>query len=255
MNLWGIIRHSAAFVPIITYSSERGRMTKQPSGKTTRMTRKHPEGSRPGRRSADPKEAYTTEQLAEIGAITLIWNHIDDFVDWLLHIALGTPISVLWEVGRAIGDTEAKLDLLKTLASRSRFLNDGARACIDVSFSAIREYKGYRNTIVHSVPFDADRGIALSMDRRANSKQTLVSQEALLSLYTRMKILFEELREIDLLFRLSNEQHDAIIFRDAQGNPIANDREGSALIQTARCQEKQKIRLALPPLPFFPEDA
>ena len=90
------------------------KQTKPPSGKTTRMIRKQPEHSQPGRRPIDPKIAYTTEQLAEIGAVTLIWNHIDDFVDWLLHVSLGTPITVVWAVGRTIGDIEAKLDLFNT---------------------------------------------------------------------------------------------------------------------------------------------
>jgi hypothetical protein len=74
-----------------------------------------------------PKDAYTTEQLAEIRAITLIWNHIADFVDWLLHVCLGSPIALLWAVGRSIGSLEAKLDLLTLGASRNNILDDPAR--------------------------------------------------------------------------------------------------------------------------------
>jgi hypothetical protein len=105
----------------------------------------------PGRRSTDPKTDYTKEQLAEIGAIAIVWNHIDDFVDWLVHICLGAPIALTWALGRSIGSIESKLDLLTLAASQSRILNDEARACIRESFSAIKEYKTYRDRIVHSV--------------------------------------------------------------------------------------------------------
>jgi hypothetical protein len=37
-----------------------------------RMSRKQPPDSKPGRRVVDPKEAYSAEQLAEVGAIVLM---------------------------------------------------------------------------------------------------------------------------------------------------------------------------------------
>jgi hypothetical protein len=228
--------------------------TKPPAGNTARMIRPQPTHSKPGRRPTDPKDAYTVEQLAEIGAIALIWNHIDDFVDWLIHACLGSPITLLWAVGRSIGSLEAKLDLLKLAASRNHILDDGARACIDSSTAAIREYKRYRDRIVHSTPYNVDLGIAHSMGRRANLTQSLVTHEALSSLYSRMKILLEELPEIDLLFRLSNEEDARRIYRGAVADPIAKRREHDVPIQTARCQERQKVRLALPPLPSFPDE-
>jgi hypothetical protein len=45
------------------------------------MSRRQPKTSRPGRRVEDPKEAYTVAQLAEVGAIALMWNQIDNFLD------------------------------------------------------------------------------------------------------------------------------------------------------------------------------
>jgi hypothetical protein len=57
-----------------------------------RMSRRQPPGSIPGRRVEDPKQAYTKERLEEIGAITLLWNQVDGFIDWLLQISLKLPI-------------------------------------------------------------------------------------------------------------------------------------------------------------------
>jgi len=225
-----------------------------PAGNTARMIRPQPEHSRPGRRPHDPKDAYTAEQLIEIGAIALIWNSIDDFVDFLLHICLGSPIALLWAVGRSIGSLDAKLELLELGAARSHVLDDAARACIANSFAAIREYKRYRDRIVHSVPYNADLGIAHSMDRRATLFQSLVTHEALSGVYLRMMILLDELPEIDFLFRLANEENARKIYKGALADPIERRRTRDVPIQTARCQERQKIRLALPPLPFFPDE-
>ncbi len=38
---------------------------------------------RPQKFESDPKKAYTAEQLAEIGAITLKWNQIEAHIDFI----------------------------------------------------------------------------------------------------------------------------------------------------------------------------
>jgi hypothetical protein len=55
-----------------------------PSGKE-RMKRKAPTdlSLRPQKFEFDPKTAYTAEQLAEIGAITLKWNQIEAHIDFI----------------------------------------------------------------------------------------------------------------------------------------------------------------------------
>jgi hypothetical protein len=77
------------------------------------MSRKLPKDAKPGRRPEDPKEAYTQEQLAEVGAIALIWNQIDNFLNFLIYIALQPPFYMLWEVGRRLRGTHAKIELLR----------------------------------------------------------------------------------------------------------------------------------------------
>jgi hypothetical protein len=218
-----------------------------------RMTRKQPVGATPGRRSEDPKEAYTTAQLAEVGAVVLIWNQINTFVDWLLHMALVLPHSMFWEVGPRIA-LENKINLLRIRAERSRLLNDDARACIKYSLDAIQEYNTFRNRIVHSVPFDADLGIAHMTSPRAEMHQVLVTTEALSALYQRMKLLLGELREIDVLYRLADDRST----HNARLRTISDPRERQRLltvpVHIARVQEVQKARRSLPPLPLFPED-
>ena len=57
---------------------KKGTGRKQPTGKEI-MRRRTPDdlSLRPARFEFDPKKAYTPEQLAEIGAITLKWNQVE----------------------------------------------------------------------------------------------------------------------------------------------------------------------------------
>jgi hypothetical protein len=67
-------------------SKESGRTPVKPlpSGQE-RMKRKAPTNLslRPQKFESDPKKAYTAEQLAEIGAITLKWNQIEAHIDFI----------------------------------------------------------------------------------------------------------------------------------------------------------------------------
>ncbi len=55
-----------------------------PTGREV-MKRKPPEDMRlrPAKFEFDPKKAYTSEQLAEIGAISLRWNQIEAHIDFV----------------------------------------------------------------------------------------------------------------------------------------------------------------------------
>jgi hypothetical protein len=88
----------------------------------------------------------------------------------------------------------------------------------------------------------------------ANPTQSLVTLEALSGVYTLMRTLLDELPEIDLLFRLSNEKDAKHVYRGALADPVTTRRGREIPIQTARCQERQKVRLALPLLPVFPDE-
>jgi hypothetical protein len=93
------------------------------------------------------------------------------------------------------------------------------------------------------------------MDRKAKMYQSLVTIEALSATYDRMKLLLDELPEIDLLFRLSNEEDARRVYQADTADPIARRRDHDVPSQTNRCRERQKLRLSLPLLPFFPDDS
>ena len=221
------------------------RTLEAPAGAKARMSRKQPPSSRPGKRAEDPKKAYTIHQLAEVGAVVLIWNEIDSFVDWLLNSALRPPDSLFWEIGRSMR-LEAKLDILRERATRSRIFNDDARSCIRISLNAISEYNKYRNCIAHSVPYYPDRGRALTADHKAALFQVLVTKDTLSALYSKLSLLLTELKEIDLLYRLADEHGE-------ERYPI-RQRLRDMLAHIVKVRETQKARLSLPTLPMFPDE-
>lgn len=50
------------------------------------MKRPQPPGAKPGRAEHDIKKALTTEQLAEIGAISLKFNQIELLIEFILLV-------------------------------------------------------------------------------------------------------------------------------------------------------------------------
>src|SRR5262249_37068053 len=87
---------------------------------------------------------------------------------------------------------------------RAELPNEDAKKCIKTTLDGVIEYKRYRDNIAHSVVYDADRGIVHTYKQGADLVQTLVTMDALTGLYLRLSLLLEELREIDLLYRLND---------------------------------------------------
>src|ERR1700693_1991484 len=105
-------------------------MAKSPPKDKHRMKRPRPEGAKRGRDVDDIKQAYTKEQLAEIGAIALTWNQVDAFIDWLLLISLKLPPLSWLDVAKRINGMDGKLHILRQFAANSEILTAPARDCI-----------------------------------------------------------------------------------------------------------------------------
>jgi hypothetical protein len=216
-----------------------------------RMSRRQPENSKPGNRFGTPKELFTNEQLAEIGAIVLIWNQIDTFLDFLMYVCLKMPIYLLWDVTRRFRGVDAKIQILRLAADRNKILDDAAKKCIKLSLDGVAEYKRYRDNIAHSIVYDIDKGIVHTFKQGADLVQTLVTMEALRGLYQRLDLLLKELREIDLLYRLGDEGGAHAVYH-GEPDPLGRRRTRDVPAQTVRALRSQQERLSLPPLPEFP---
>jgi hypothetical protein len=184
-----------------------GGKQKLPSGHEI-MKRRAPSdlSLRPARFEFDPKKAYTTEQLAEIGAIALKWNQIEAHIDFIGSFILfnKSPFWLRLSTDKIFG-TNTKLKLLKECLTRAKLLDDKTKACVANCFSVIEQCRAYRNAIIHHHIYDHDKGIGQYVDDSRSPYQIIVSLDALKLLYAMLCSLLDELREIDLLFRIETD--------------------------------------------------
>jgi hypothetical protein len=230
-----------------------------PSGQE-RMKRKAPTdlSLRPQKFEFDPKKAYTAEQLAEIGAITLKWNQIEAHIDFIgSHILFSkTPFWLQIATDKALS-MKAKLALLKECLKRSILMDDKARNCVYDCFAEVEQCRAYRNAIIHHHIYDHAKGIGSYSDESKSNYQILVSLDALTTLYNILCSLLLELREIDLLFRIETDaQRPGRLDRETGDFHTFDDDYLKANIlpeNTKRILKLQDARKKLQKLPQFPD--
>lgn len=235
-------------------------MTKrpEPTGKE-RMRRTPPSdlSLRPKRFEFDVEKAYTQEQLAKIAAIALVWNQIEARIEFLMFVTFDHSFSSLsmWlEVLRSIKSLDRRMELLSKFAEENKILNDAAKKCIKTAFDGVKDYRKYRNGIVHSYIFDHEKGIATHIDHTDKPWQILLTIEALTVLYDNLVLLSNELMEIDLLYRMAGGEGRVIVNNPKTGKPEADQkkalRERAVPDQLKKVLVHQKKRK---PLPTFPD--
>ena len=242
-----------------TGTPKKGSDKKLPTGKEV-MKRRTPADLRlrPAKVEFDPKKAYTAEQLAEIGAITLKWNQVEAFIDFIGAYILyaKTPIWLQIATDRALS-TKTKLGLLKECLKRSTLLDEKAKGCAYDCFAEVEQCRAYRNAIIHHHIYDHEKGIGTYVDESRSPFQILVSIEALKALYAIICALSDELREIDLLFRMETDAQRPGRFNDAKMRfePFSEEKLRESIIpdHTKKILALQKSRKALQKLPQFPD--
>jgi len=240
-------------------SDKGGRETPKrfPTGQEI-MKRKTPSdlSLRPAKFESDPKKAYTTEQLAEIGAISLKWNQIEANIDFIGSFILftKTPFWLRLKTDN-IFSTKTKLSLLKECLNHATLLDDKAKSCINDCFSQIEQCRSYRNAIIHHHIYDHEKGIGAYIDESNSQYQILVSIEALTTLYHILCSLLLELREIDLLFRIETDAQRPGRAGAAKFQPFSDDELKANIIpeNTKRILALQDDRKGLKKLPKFPD--
>lgn len=213
---------------------------------------------RPQRVEFDPKKAYSPEQLAEIGAIALRSNQIEAHIDFIgSHILFSrTPFWLQIATNNALG-LKAKLSMLRECMERSTLLDDKTKHCINDCFAEVLQCRAYRNAIIHHHIYDHAQGIGTFVDDAKKSYQILVSFDALTTLYRIMCSLLDEVREVDLLFRMVTDaqrpgrmDEQTLVF-----SPFDDNYLKAKIIphHLERLLKLQRTRKELHKLPHFPD--
>jgi hypothetical protein len=237
----------------------KGRDKKLPTGKEI-MKRRTPDdlSLRPARFEFDPKKAYTTEQLAEIGAITLKWNQIEAHIEFVATFILFTksPFWLRLSINKTLG-AKSKLNLLKECLKHAELLDDQATQCISDCFAQVEQCRAYRNAIIHHHIYDHEKGIGSYVDESHSLYQILVSIDALRILYQILCSLLDELREIDLLFRIETDAQKPGQLDRATGEFHTFDdaklKRDIIPQHIKRIMALQKFRKEMQKLPKFPD--
>ncbi|WP_445215877.1 hypothetical protein ACKWRH_26270 [Bradyrhizobium sp. Pa8] len=225
-----------------------------------RMKRRPPTdlSLRPHKIEFDPKQAYSAEQLAEIGAIALRTNQIEAHIDFIgSHILFSTtPFWLQIATDNALG-LKAKLALLRECYERSTLLDDKAKNCIKDCFDEVLQCRNYRNAVIHHHIYDHSQGIGAYVDHAKESHQILVSLDALTTLYKIMCSLLDEVREVDMLFRLMTDAQRPGKWDEKAGviKPFDDDYLKANIIphHVERLMKLQRERKELHKLPHFPD--
>ena len=233
--------------------------TREPTGHEV-MKRPPPNdlGLRPARFEFDPKKAYSSEQLAEMGAISLKWNQIEAHIDFIASQILfaKVPIWLRLSVDRALR-TKTKIDLLEECAAKGGLLDDPAKTAITETLFSFKTYNTYRNAIIHHHIYDHAKGIGSYIDESKKPFQIMVTLEALKNLYNLINVLLDEIREIDLLLRTETDAQWPGRMNSATREfvPLSEEELREKIIPegTKRLLSLQKKRKALPKLPKFPD--
>jgi hypothetical protein len=198
---------------------------------------------------AGPERAYTTEQLAQIEAITLIWSQVEAHIDFLLYIVFAPPLTIWTTLVKRLKGIDGKLEFLRLGTTDSNLLDDGAKTCIRSTLDAVTEYKDYMDSIESSVLLEIGRRFRSDRLPEDDVSETIVSLESLHAIYNRLVLLIRELQAIGFMFRLDNDCHDPVRDDHRQGQ---SSRKHGAMTHMIQVRGRQDYRLSLPPIPKFP---
>ena len=201
----------------------------------------------------DIRQLISKEQLAEIGAVTLIWNAVEYSVHYLLGIALRIPLSGLTlELGTRINGFDGRIELIRLAIAGWEFPT--ISPVLATTLGGAKEYKGYRDAVVHSLPYmDEWNQMGSGIRRQGQTYEVLIGVEALSGLYERLDSIRSEIWELmGALYYFDLGSQSAP--KDANRSAYLEKLSSSPEIQghVAQAQEHQKKRRFLPPLPKFP---
>ena len=223
------------------------------SGHGENNTMKRPmTGTTPHYALGYPKIDLKPELLSGIGAVAVAWNIVEDIIHDIFNASTGLHHSLWLEIPSRINGFDGIVELIRISAQTRLQMPPELFELLDNSLAGAKEYKGYRDAIIHAQVYEATLGIGITYQRRGKVIEVLLSQEALDGLYDRLVLLRDELmRMLQLAFSISlyllekphNERPDLPKLLSGQG----------AQTQIARCREHQTARRSLPPLPKFPD--
>jgi hypothetical protein len=160
------------------------------------MKRKITERRRWRVRAYDVRRDLTKETLAGIGAMALAWNDVEAMLDILLCVCMDIPTSVWREMTTRINGIDGKIGLIKFSLQNILRLSEEFIKLTEDTLGAVAQFKGYRDTIIHSRVIDVGSEIAEMTFRRDKIEEVLITVDALTKLYDNIAALHKGIMEL-----------------------------------------------------------
>ncbi|HEV2605197.1 MAG TPA: hypothetical protein VGU24_16215 [Microvirga sp.] len=207
-------------------------------------------GLKPSFKTGDIKRDLTTEQLAEIGAITLAYNQVENHIDWMLTQSLRIPVTLHFDLVTRINGIDGKIHLLKQ--GTKHLLPEPQREALAdcLGEGAFKLLKGYRDAVMHARVHDALKGIGHGIERRGKQHEVLLTPTALRGLYDHLNAVAKEMSALRALVSCTIVQSTLNASDDQERELFAIERQEYLTL----CQQHRTERLSLPPLPEFPPE-
>lgn len=196
----------------------------------------------------DIRQQLEAEQLQNFAASCLTWNRIENSINVALCFCLGLPPKLRLDVASRINGLDDKMDIIYASLKKYLSIEDSSYQVITSTIGAAKEYKRYRDGIIHAYIVDPKEPAAMTTQRQGKMDEVLITKDALDALYKHLVAIYTEMRVVVQIIQLIEPRVRSYKPGDQKGNEAAI-RGGIALIL-----EHQKHRRSLPPLPQFPEE-
>ena len=195
----------------------------------------------------DLKNRLPPALLAEVGAVCLIWNVVEDMVDALLRTGLDISPSVAQHVTSRINGLDGKTAIIKELLNAFPPTPTVFQDLVTTTLNGVSECKRFRDGVVHARLHSQTTSLAYSAQRQGRVDEIVFTREALSGLYDRLAILDHELRTI-------RSTCDAHLFNAGYRRYptfVESGRTIREIIQSyvKNLQEYQAQKKSLPPMP------
>ena len=195
----------------------------------------------------DPRKQISTDQLAAIGAIAIAWNYVDAEVDTTLERVAAIDGHISLAVTSRINGFDGKIAIIKDAMIAVCNIPEEVRTIISATLGAAEEHKKYRDSVIHARILTADSAIAPANANRGTTYETIVTVEALNTLYERIITIYYEMIEIAYVTMM----YAALPTVEGDERRSYEDTIQSCVFQL---QCNQQLRARLPQLPKFPAE-
>jgi hypothetical protein len=190
-------------------------------------------------------------QLAAVGAISFCYNYAENTINRMLMPCTGMAIEVYADVMSRINGIDGKIEIVKKGAKQRLRLPEEMLGFLGeiLGNGHFKLLKKYRDAVIHARFINRETGIGELIESRGKHSEVLLTEQAIMGLYHRLNSIRIELSAMNLVLEL----YDSILaLRDPDG-PEKADLERDIEKFYGLAVRRRNMRLALPPLPDFPD--